>query len=180
MNKSIIRKKIHTLRKKKYSNNYEINFQSIVKILGKKKIRNKIVGGYYAYNYEIDIMPILEKLEKLNYSLSLPKISKNFEMNFLTWSIKNPLSINKYGIPEPISNKIIYPDILLVPLLAFDEKLNRVGYGGGFYDRYIKRINKIKKIITIGLAYPFQKIKKVPINEHDIKLDFIITGKKNK
>ena len=105
-------------------------------------------------------MPILEKLGKLNYSLSLPKISKNFEMNFLTWSTKNPLSINKYGIPEPISNKIIYPDILLVPLLAFDEKLNRIGYGGGFYDRYIKRINKIKKIITIGLAYPFQKIKK--------------------
>ena len=143
MNKSIIRKKILTLRKKKYSSSYEINFKSIVKILRKKKIQNKIVGGYYAYNYEIDTMPILEKLEKLNYSLSLPKISKNFEMNFLTWSTKSPLSINEYGIPEPISNKIKYPDILLVPLLAYDKRLNRIGYGGGFYDRYIKRIKKI-------------------------------------
>ena len=180
VNKSKIRKKILILRKKKYSNDYKINVQSIIKILRKKKIQNKIIGGYYAYNYEIDIMPILEKLEKLNYSLLLPKISKNFEMNFLTWSTKSPLSINEYGIPEPISNKIKYPDILLVPLLAYDKRLNRIGYGGGFYDRYIKRIKKIKKIITIGLAYPFQKIKKVPINEHDINLDFIITGKKIK
>ena len=125
-------------------------------------------------------MPILKKLEKLNYSLSLPKINKNFEMNFFTWSTKSPLSINNYGIPEPISNKIKYPDILLVPLLAYDKRLNRIGYGGGFYDRYIKRIKRIKKIITIGLAYPFQKIKNVPINEHDICLDFIITGKKIK
>ena len=53
-----------------------------------------------------------------------------------------PLIINKFGIPEPITNKIIYPDILLVPLVAFDKNFNRIGYGGGFYDRYIKRISK--------------------------------------
>ena len=56
-------------------------------------------------------------------------------------------------------------------------KFNRVGYGGGFYDRYIKKINKIKKIITIGVAYSFQKVKKISINKHDMKLDFIITEK---
>ena len=87
--------------------------------------------------------------------------------------------INKYGIPEPVSNKIVYPDILLVPLVAFDKKLNRIGYGGGFYDRYLKRLKRIKKIITIGLAYSFQEVKKIPINDYDIKLDFIITEKKN-
>ena len=78
-------------------------------------------------------------------------------MNFFTWPINDPLNINKYGIPEPITNKIIYPDILLVPLVAYDKNFNRIGYGGGFYDRYINRIKKIKKIITIGLAYSFQK-----------------------
>ena len=87
--------------------------------------------------------------------------------------------INKYGIPEPISNQIKYPDILLVPLVAFDKNLNRVGYGGGFYDRYIKKIKKIKKVITIGLAYSFQKVKKISVNKYDIKLDFIITEKEN-
>ena len=86
--------------------------------------------------------------------------------------------INEYGIPEPVSNKIRYPDILLVPLVAFDSELNRIGYGGGFYDRYIKKIRKIKKIITIGLAFSFQKVNRIPTNKFDRKLDFIITEKK--
>ena len=98
-------------------------------------------------------------------------------MNFFRWSIKDPLLINKYGIPEPTSNKIVYPDILLVPLVAFDKNLNRIGYGGGFYDRYLEKIKKNKKIITIGLAYFFQKVKKIPINKHDFKLDYIVTNK---
>ena len=53
--------------------------------------------------------------------------------------------INKYGIPEPILKKIIYPDVILVPLVAFDKKLNRLGYGGGYYDRVIKKISEKKK-----------------------------------
>ena len=88
------------------------------------------------------------------------------------------MTINQYGIPEPASKKIVYPSLLLVPIVAFDKQLNRIGYGGGFYDRYIKRIKKNKKIITIGLAYSFQEVKKVPLNKFDIKLDFIITDKK--
>jgi 5-formyltetrahydrofolate cyclo-ligase len=66
---------------------------------------------------------------------------------------------------------------LLVPLVAFDNRLNRLGYGGGFYDRYIEKIEKIKKVIKIGLAFSFQKISSVPINQFDKKLDFIITEK---
>ena len=65
----------------------------------------------------------------------------------------------------------------MVPLLAYDANLNRIGYGGGFYDRYIARTKRKKKIITIGLAYSFQKVKKIPINRHDMKLDFVITEK---
>ena len=100
------------------------------------------------------------------------------QMNFFKWSSKEPLELNKFGIPEPISKKIIYPDILLIPLVAFDDNLNRLGYGGGFYDRYINKIEEVKKIIKIGLAFSYQKIKKVPINQYDKKLDFIITEKK--
>ena len=101
-------------------------------------------------------------------------------MNFFRWSLKEPLSINKYRIPEPISSKVIYPDILLVPVVAFDKNFNRIGYGGGFYDRYIKRIKKDKNILTIGLAYSFQKVKKIQINNNDMRLNFIITNKKIK
>ena len=98
-------------------------------------------------------------------------------MNFFDWSFKDPLLINIYGIPEPISERLVDPDILLVPLVAFDNELNRLGYGGGYYDRYLARTLKYKKIITIGLGYSFQKIKKLPINQHDMKLDHIVTEK---
>ena len=177
MKKSLIRKKLLKTREENYLNNNQINIRPIIKILKKRKFKNKILGGYYPYNYEIDIMPLVEKFQKLNYSITLPKIGMNSEMNFFQWSTKDPLSINKFGIPEPISNKNKFPDILLVPLLAFDKNFNRIGYGGGFYDRYINRLKKIKKIITIGVAYSFQKIKKIPVEKYDIKLDFVVTEK---
>ena len=66
-------------------------------------------------------------------------------MDFFKWSNNDPLKINKFGIPEPISSKKFYPDILLVPLVGYDNHLNRLGYGGGFYDRYIEKIEKIGK-----------------------------------
>ena len=177
MKKSEIRKKIIRLREKNYSKNLQINFYSIIKILREKKYKKKIIGAYYSYNYEVNILSILEKFEKLNYVISLPKVGKNSHMNFFAWSTNVPLNINKYGIPEPITNKIIYPDILLVPLVAYDKNCNRIGYGGGFYDRYIKKLKKIKKVLTIGLAFSYQKVKKIPIEKNDIKLDFIITEK---
>ena len=179
MNKSEIRKRILKIRKHNSCGNLKINFEQITKILKEKNIKGRTVGGYYPYNYEIDIMEILKNFEKKKYQISLPKIKKNSEMNFFHWSIKDPLSINQYGIPEPISNKVKCPDILLVPLVAYDKNLNRIGYGGGFYDRYIKKIVNIKKIITIGLAYSFQKVNKIPVDKFDISLDFIVTEKKN-
>ena len=178
MNKSEIRKKILKVRKKN-SKNLEINFNNILRILNKCKTSGKIIGGYYPYNHEIDAIKILEKFGKLGYQISLPKIKKNSQMDFFKWSIKDLLSINKYGIPEPVTDKIVYPNILLVPLVAFDKHLNRIGYGGGFYDRYLKKVKKIKNIVTIGLAYSFQKVQKIPVNKYDIKLDFIVTNEKD-
>ena len=150
-----------------------------MKILKKKNFNSKIIGGYFPYNFEVDSLEILEKFEKKNFIISLPKIKKNFQMDFFSWSTKDPLKINKYGIPEPTTNKIKYPDILLIPLVAFDKQLNRIGYGGGFYDRYIKKIRKNKKVILIGLSYSFQKVKKIPIDKYDVKLDFVVTEKEN-
>ena len=179
MLKSKIRKKILKIRKNNNIKNLKIDFKKILKILKKENIRGKILGGYYSFNYEVNVLKILEDFERYNYTITLPRIKKNYKMDFFNWSFKEPLLINKYGIPEPISNRIKFPDILLVPLVAYDKNYNRVGYGGGFYDRYIKNIKKYKKVITIGLAYSFQKVKKIPVNKNDIKLDFIITEKKN-
>tara|TARA_B100000242_G_C42929796_1_gene431250 strand:+ start:299 stop:847 length:549 start_codon:yes stop_codon:yes gene_type:complete len=176
VNKSEIRKKILKIRKVNYYKNQKIDFKSLLKILRKSKITGKVIGGYYPYNYEVNVIEILKKLEKFNYNLSLPKIRKNYQMDFFHWSTKDPLEINKFGIPEPVSDVIKFPNILLVPLVAFDKNRNRIGYGGGFYDRYIRKLKKRKKILTIGLAYSFQKVKKIPISKNDIQLDFIVTN----
>jgi 5-formyltetrahydrofolate cyclo-ligase len=177
VNKSQIRNKIIKIRKKKFDKNLQINLEKFISFLKINKLYLKNIGGYYPSNYEIDDLAILDLLEKKNFKVSLPIIKKDNQMNFYSWSINDPLKINKFGIPEPVSSKIFYPDILLLPLVAYDVNLNRLGYGGGYYDRYIERIEKIKKIIKIGLAFSFQKISSIPINQYDKKLDFIVTEK---
>ena len=177
MKKSLIRKKILKIRKKKFNKNLKINLEKFIYFLKINKFNLKSVGGYYPTNYEIDDLNILDLLEKKNFKVSLPIIKKNNQMNFYKWSSNDPLKINKFGILEPLSSKIFYPDILLVPLVAYDNDLNRLGYGGGFYDRYIEKIEKIKKVVKIGLAFSFQKISSIPINQYDKRLDFIVTEK---
>ena len=145
MKKFYIRRKIIELRKKKYNQNLVINSKKFFLFLKKNKFLYKNFGGYYPSNYEIDSLEILRLLEKKNYQISLPIVKKNNQMDFFQWSSKMPLKINKYGIPEPLSKKKCYPDILFVPLVGYDDKLNRLGYGGGFYDRYISKVEKKKK-----------------------------------
>ena len=177
MIKSKLRKKILKIREKINKKNIQINFNHIIKILKKEKISKKVVGGYYPINFEVDDLELLKKLEKNKFNISLPVIKKNFQMDFYKWSFSDLLKINKYGIPEPETLNIVYPDVILVPLVAFDKNLNRLGYGGGYYDRLIKRISKRKKIIKIGLALSVQEVDKVPINIYDQKLDYIVTNK---
>ena len=178
MLKSELRKKVLKVRKKFKKKNIQLNFKQIVKILKKEKITNQIIiGGYYPVNFEIDDLVLLRKFKKNKFNISLPVIKKNFQMDFYSWSFFEPLKINRYGIPEPENKNIVYPDVLLIPLVAFDKNLNRLGYGGGYYDRLIKKLSKKKKIIKIGLALTIQKIDKVPTDVYDQKLDYIVTNK---
>ena len=178
MIKSKIRKKILYIRKKKNNKNIKFSFLKIFKIIKKKNLKKKIVGGYYPVNSEIDILEVLKNLEKkIDAQISLPVIKKNNEMDFYKWSTNNLLKLNKYGIPEPEKNKKVFPDILFIPVVAFDNRLYRIGYGGGYYDRYIQKVSNKKKLLKVGIAYSCQKIDKVPINKYDKKLDIIITEK---
>jgi len=175
VSKKILRKKILVYRK----NNYKIvslKYSLLKEILKKfNLLKNKKIGGYFPINYEIDSLEILKQLENSGHKISLPITRKKNEMDFFEWSFKNPLLIGNIGIPEPCVKKKVYPDILLVPLVAFNKYKFRLGYGGGYYDRYIQKIKKIKKTLTIGMAFSFQEVKKLPINKHDKKLDFIFT-----
>jgi 5-formyltetrahydrofolate cyclo-ligase len=174
--KSKLRKKIIKIRKNNKKRT-QINFNQIIKILKKEKINKKIIGGYYPVNFEVDDLALLRKFETNRFTISLPVIKKNFQMDFCKWSFSESLKINKYGIPEPDTKNIVYPDIILIPLVAFDENLNRLGYGGGYYDRLIIKLSKKKKILKIGLALSIQKIDKVPTNVYDQKLDYVVTNK---
>ncbi len=177
MVKKKIRNKILNLRKKNYKKKYKINFLTLLNILKKNKIKKGIVGGYFPINYEIDDLNILKELELKKFKISLPIVKNNNKIDFYLWSLKDSLRLNDYGIPEPFKNKMVYPDILLVPLVAFDHKRFRLGYGGGFYDRYIERLEKIKNFVSIGLAFEYQKVKKLKISKYDKKLDIILTNK---
>ena len=178
MSKSKLRSKILNLRKNNSYKELSLSPDRIYLFLKKNKINFKNVGGYYPCNYEIDDLDMLNFLRNKKANISLPIIRENNQMDFFEWTNKDPLKINKYGIAEPISLKKIYPDLIFVPLVAYDKNLNRLGYGGGFYDRYIEKIIQIKKIVKIGLAFSYQELKVVPVNNFDKKLDYIVTENK--
>jgi len=177
VNKSKLRSKFLKLRKRNSNKELKINPKHVFSFLKKNKINYKNLGGYYPCNQEIDDLELINYLRKKDVNISLPIIKKNNQMDFFEYSINEPFKINRYGIVEPISLKKVYPDLIFVPLVAYDSNLNRLGYGGGFYDRYISKIIKIKKVVKIGLAFSYQKLKKIPVNNYDKKLDFIITEK---
>ena len=178
MFKSKLRKKILKIRKTANKNNIKLRFDAIFNLIKKRKLKKKsIIGGYFPINFEVDDLDILKEFSKKKYQICLPVIKKNYKMDFYEWNINDPLKINKYGIPEPVTKNIIYPDAILIPMVAFDENLNRLGYGAGYYDRLIYKLSKKKKILKIGLALTVQKIKNIPVTKHDKKLDYIITEK---
>ena len=176
--KTYLRNKFLLQRKKKYIKAEKFNFNLIFKLI-KKHFHKKriIIAGYYPSNYEVDVLNFLEKASKKRFRIVLPIIKSSNKMSFKSWIFKEPLYVNKFGILEPKnSKKEIIPDLIMIPLVAFDNRLNRIGYGKGYYDRSLQKISKNeKKTISIGIAYSFQECARIPINKHDFKLDYIFT-----
>ena len=174
--KKKLRNKLIKIRKKNY---LEISSNQISKIFDviKTKYKNvKVIGGYIPINYEYDCLGLLKYLESKNFKVCLPVIRKNFQMNFYNYTFKDPLRINSLGIQEPIKTlKTSIPDLIFVPLVGYDQDLNRLGYGGGFYDRTIAYLEQRKKITTIGIGFYDQKIDDLPRMKFDKKLDLVIT-----
>ena len=177
--KKVIRKKALINRKKKYFDITPQFFNPLIDIIENKKNNEKIISLYYPSNYEINILSIFKLIKKIKLKTLLPIIKSNNQMNFVEWKYLDPLRVNKFGMLEPIlQNKTIVPNFMLVPLLAFDKNNNRLGYGKGFYDKFLNKFLRIKKnITTIGVAFSFQKYNKLPVSNLDIKLDYILTEK---
>ena len=177
--KSKLRKRYFNLRKKKY---YDIDknfFLPLIKLI-QFKIKKKIIkiALYYPSNFELNILKILELKYFLSQNILLPITEKNNLMKFFMWKKNDVLFVNKFGMLEPVKTKSKVPDLMLIPTLAFDKKKFRLGYGKGFYDRYLnKYLKQNRNILTVGVAFSFQKHHKLPINHNDVKLDFILTEK---
>lgn len=178
--KSSLRKKLLIKRRKLFSKKLTFNFGKIVNLIKKNfKFKKISVAGYYPINFEVNVLRFLTKLQKKGVTTGLPVIKRNYGMMFKKWAPNQSLYLNKYGIPEPKNtNKTFMPDIILVPLVAYDKKLNRLGYGAGYYDRALKKLSTHKKIITIGVGFSFQQCENIPVDKNDHALDYILNEKK--
>ena len=177
--KASIRKKYLLKRKKRY---FEINknfldpFSKMIRGIYKDKKIN--ISIYFPCQFEVNILKIFDNKYFQKFNFLLPVIEKNKSMNFYKWKINEILKLNEYGIPEPIKSSKIVPNIALVPLIAFDKKKNRLGYGKGFYDKYFEKHDKNnKKILTVGVAFSFQKYDNLPISKKDVRLNYVLTEK---
>jgi len=122
---------------------------------------------------------LLELIKIKKIKTLLPTTKGVNEMNFVEWQNLDLLKVNDFGILDPYLQKnFLIPDVMLIPLLAYDTKNNRLGYGKGFYDKYLSKfLKKNIYITTIGVAFSFQKYNKLPTSKLDIKLDYILTEK---
>jgi len=136
-----------------------------------------VVGSYLPFRNEFSTQLLNDELNKLNFNLSLPCINKNdSSMIFRNYTSDSSLVPNIYGILEPSQNaEEVVPSIIIAPLVAFSLAGYRLGYGGGYYDRYIEKNLDNKSLIKIGLGFSFQKYDKLPNENHDQKLDWILT-----
>ena len=160
MLKKRLRNKILKIRETYNKDNIQLDYKRIINFFKKENIIAKKIGGYFPINFEFDDLDLLKKFEKDNYQISLPVIKKSFQMDFYNWTFIDPLKINNLGIPEPEAKKLVHPDILFIPMVAFDKNLNRLGYGGGYYDRFIEKLSKKKKYFQNWLSSIMSKNKK--------------------
>jgi len=138
------------------------------------------IGCYLSTEYEVSTDIIISSAHQKNKNLYVPKIKQGHAMDFVKITLTSDIVKNKYGIHEPLSEDIIAADkldIVVVPIVAFDRKKNRIGMGGGFYDRKFKYLKNSKNNfqLLIGVAFECQKVEKIKPESWDVKLSAVIT-----
>lgn len=144
---------------------------------GGVRITSGAVSGFIPYKSEITTIPMLERLHREGWRTCLPIVTGMEEpLVFRAWAPGDPLVPGAFDIPvPPESAPEVVPDVLLVPLLAFDRKGFRLGYGGGFYDRTLEKLRLTRNVVAIGVAYHAQMVDEVPVGLHDAPLDYVMT-----
>ena len=138
-----------------------------------------VVAGYAPIRSEVDPTPLMRTLAAQGARLALPAVmARGKSLAFRAWSPGDKLTLGPLGIlePSPAAAELV-PDIVLVPLAAFDPSGHRIGYGAGHYDTTLAHLRKVKAAVAIGLAFATQEVKTIPMQPHDVALDYVLTEK---
>ena len=136
-----------------------------------------IISGFSALKSEINPVPLMRRLAEAGAQLALPiVVGRGKSLIFRAWSFGDPFRAGVWGIREPLPEAPeVDPDILLVPMLAFDRAGQRIGYGAGYYDMSIARLRAVKRVVAVGIAFAAQEIPHVPATPRDARLDLVVT-----
>ena len=136
-----------------------------------------VVSGFSPLKSEISPLPLLRRLADAGVQLALPVVvGRGQPLIMRAWSFGAPLNSGVWGIREPPADaRQVFPDFLIVPLLAFDRTGHRIGYGAGYYDMTITRLRAMKPVVAIGIAFAAQEITAVPATPRDARLDLVLT-----
>jgi 5-formyltetrahydrofolate cyclo-ligase len=136
-----------------------------------------VVSGFHPFKSEIDVLPLLARLTSEGWVTALPIVrAERQPLIFRQWAPGEPTVPGVWGIPMPAEEVLeVEPDVLLVPLLAFDQRGYRLGYGGGFYDRTLAHLRQKKQVTAIGIGYAGQEMNLVPRGGMDQRLDYVLT-----
>jgi 5-formyltetrahydrofolate cyclo-ligase len=136
-----------------------------------------VVSGFSPMRSEINPVPLMRKLVNAGAQLALPVIvGRGKPLIMRAWTFGDPFKAGQWGIREPVAEAPeVYPDVLIVPLAAFDRSGHRIGFGAGYYDMTINALRARKKVTAIGIAFAAQEIARVPATERDARLDLMLT-----
>ena len=145
------------------------------KIAAEKQAR--VVSAFWSIGDEPATLPLLENLSRHGVATALPVMQgRGTPLLFRLWKQGEPLAEAKWGIKEPLSGAAeVQPDLLFVPLAAYDRAGNRLGYGAGYYDRTLAELRAIKAITAVGVAFGIQEMAEIPVEAYDEKLDYVLT-----
>ena len=136
-----------------------------------------IVSGFSPLKTEINPLPLMRRLAEAGAKLALPVVAgRGKPLIMRAYAFSQQLNEGVWGIREPKDDAPeVDPDILIVPLAAFDRRGQRIGYGAGYYDMTIHRLRSIKSVVAVGIAYAAQEVSEVPVSARDERLDLVLT-----
>jgi 5-formyltetrahydrofolate cyclo-ligase len=139
----------------------------------------RVAAAYLPIKGEASPVLLLERLAAAGVITALPVIvARNLPLVFRRWQPGDPLVAASFGLREPAATApAVVPDLIFVPLLAFDRRGHRLGYGAGYYDRTLEFLRASQPIVTVGIAHAIQEVSEIPAEAHDQRLDCVLTDR---